>query len=125
MSPTIETQEEGRPATLLERVNTGIAWVKNIGWALCPVVAMIYFTGVFTTKAEISNAAVDSRLVKLETEERSIKDDMATRGKTRDDQIQKLMEKMLSREVFDAVHNADEQRLDRIENNLQKLLERP
>lgn len=92
-----------------------LAVMPFIRWA---IVAAMFIFGAYMYQRD-TNAAQRINVVDLKRELDSTNKKIEERGLARD----KQMEKMLTREVFEAYHSADIQRMERIENMLQQILE--
>lgn len=102
-------------------------WFQNC-LALMPlvrwgIVAAMFLFGVYLYQRD-TNAASTVNIADLKSGQESMKAEMARRVADRDKQIEELRRAMLTREVFEAYHQADKLRMERIEQLLNRLLER-
>lgn len=91
-----------------------------------PVVGLIY--AVFLTVGGYWLYARDAQTVQaqsikeLQSGQKSIEKVMEDRTAKRDQQLSELQKQILTRELYEAYHKADIERMDRIEKLLEKLL---
>jgi hypothetical protein len=84
------------------------------------IIAAMFLSGVYMYQRD-TNAAANVNLLDLQKGQESIKLDIIQRAATRDRQFDDVKKQMLTREVFEAYHESDKQRMERIE----KMLEHP
>lgn len=82
------------------------------------IVAIVFGFGVYIYQRDV-NAQQTVSTVDLQREQVSLRKTMDDRTAARD----KQMEKMLTREVYEAYHSADVQRMERMEKLLEQIME--
>lgn len=86
------------------------------------IVLAMFLAGVYVYQRD-TNAASVVNIADLQRGQESIKLDILNRAAARDKQLEDVKRQMLTREVFEAYHESDKQRLERIESMIQRLLE--
>ena len=90
-------------------------------WGLTIACAVAFFI-LATRDAQTVQASEINRIV---NEQKATRDLMTERKNERDKQVEELKRIMLTKDIFDAYHQNDVQRMERIEKMLQQILEKP
>ena len=88
-------------------------------WAMTIAVAVAVFA-LTTRDAQTVQASEITRIV---NEQKAVRDLMTERKTERDKQFDELKKVVLTKDVFDAFHNNDVARMERMERMLQQILE--
>lgn len=84
------------------------------------IAAVFLALSIYYTQRE-TNAQQTVSVADVQKEQVAIRKEMDSRSTARD----KQMERVLTREVFEAYHSADMQRMDRIEKLIEQIAQRP
>lgn len=87
--------------------------------------SVIIAIGLFAVATRDAQTVQASEINRIINEQKSLRDLMNERKGERDKQVEELKKIMLTKDIFDAYHQNDVQRMERIEKMLQQLLEKP
>jgi hypothetical protein len=97
----------------LEAVRPYLSWVVMIAMA-----TFMLYQGQHDANAQNTISVID-----LQRDQKALRATIDERRTERDKQIDGLQTKMLTREVFEAYHASDAQRMERIEKMMEQMLE--
>lgn len=91
-----------------------------IQWAMTIAIAI----AVFALTTRDTQQVQSSEIGRILRDQQDIRATMAERKTEREKQIEELKREMLTKQVFEAYHSADLQRLERIEKMLEEILKK-
>ena len=87
-------------------------------WVLTIAIAV----GLYALTTRDTQTAQAFEINKITSEQQNLRRDFEARKNERDKQIEEIKKEMLTRDVFDAYHETDVKRMERIEKMLEDLL---
>lgn len=97
-----------------------LKWLPAIQWAFTLITALTVF-GLSQREAQ---TAQSSEIMRIISEQKAIRDQMNEHKTEREKQITDLRESVLTKEVFEAYHSNDVQRMERMEKMLEQILQK-
>lgn len=95
-----------------------LTYLPVVNWVLTIAVAV----GMFALSTRDNQTVQASEITRIINEQKAVRDQINERKTERDKQIEELRRVMLTREVFDAYHAADAERMTRMEKMMEQLL---
>lgn len=111
---TPKTEEKGFMSGLNKALPIA-NWVFNLAM----------FIGIALLASHDSAKDQTTQINEIKAGQQQLKETIETRKTERDKQFDEIKKIMLSRDVFEAYHSNDVQRMERIEKTLEQLAERP
>lgn len=96
-----------------------IALMPFIRWG---IVAAMFLTGLYLYQRD-TNAQTIVNVADVKRDQDALRKQIADMKEQRDRQLDGMDKKMLTREVYEAYHTADSQRMDRMEKMMEQLIQ--